>query len=88
MAASIPPMNWFTETLPTLLSWYQQAELSSLLSGEYNTEIAIGLIVLLIALWIFTRILRALVGTALLVCVLYLAVKLVLGIDPLPYLLP
>lgn len=81
-------MNWFTETLPTLLSWYQQAELSSLLSGEYNTEIATGLIVLLIALWIFTRILRALVGTALLVCVLYLAVKLVLGIDPLPYLLP
>ena len=48
----------------------------------------IALIVLLVALWIFTRILRALVGTALLVCVLYLAVKLVLGIDPLPYLLP
>ena len=43
---------------------------------------------ILLGIWILTKVMRVLVGTLCVICLLYLAVRLGLGMDPLPYLLP
>ncbi len=74
--------------IPSLLSWFQNTELVSWLGGEYNDGVAAVIAVVLLAMWIFTKVLRAIIGVAFLLTLIYLACRLLLGIDPLAYLLP
>ena len=53
-----------------------------------DTSVAGVIAVVLLGVWILTKVMRVLVGTICVVCLLYLALKLGLGIDPLPYIIP
>lgn len=79
---------------------FDLSDISSWLSGLCNlaewknmlpatdASVAGVLGAILLGVWILTKVMRALIGTLCVVCLLYLAVRLGLGIDPLPYILP
>lgn len=77
----------FSDMCSRLFGWFNPAELSNMLPAS-DTSVAGIIGVILLGIWILTKVMRALVGTLCVVCLLYVAVRLGLGIDPLPYLLP
>lgn len=77
----------FSKICTWLLGGSSLPEFSSMLpAADASWAVIIGAV--LLGVWILTRVMRALVGTLCVVCLLYAAVRLGLGIDPLPYLLP
>ncbi len=70
-----------------LFGWFNPAELRNMLPAA-DTSVAGIIGAVLLGVWLLTKVMRALVGTLCVVCLLYLALRLGLGIDPLPYLLP
>ncbi|MBQ8517018.1 MAG: hypothetical protein IJ498_05510 [Akkermansia sp.] len=76
-----------SDILSQLSGWFDSADISSMLPAA-DTSVAGVIAVVLLGVWILTKVMRVLVGTLCVVCVLYLALKLGLGIDPLPYLIP
>lgn len=76
-----------SDILSLLSGWFDSADVSRLLPAA-DTSVAGVIGVVLLGVWILTKVMRALVGTICVVCLLYLALKLGLGVDPLPYIIP
>ena len=70
-----------------LFGWFDSTDFSSMLPSA-DTSVAGVIAVVLLGVWILTKVMRVLVGTICVVYLLYLALKLGLGIDPLPYIIP
>lgn len=70
-----------------LFGWFDSIDAGRMLSAV-DTSVAGVIGIVLLGVWILTRVMRVLVGTLCVVCVLYLVLKLGLGIDPLPYIIP
>lgn len=70
-----------------LFGWFNPAEFSDMLPAA-DTSVAGIIGAVLLGVWVLTKVMRVLVGTLCVVCLLYLALRLGLGIAPLPYLLP
>ncbi len=70
-----------------LFGWFDTTDFSSMLPAV-DTSVVGVIAAVLLGVWILTKVMRALVGTICVVCLLYLALKLGLGIDPLPYIIP
>lgn len=76
-----------SDILSLLSGWFESADFSHLLpSADISVAGVIGIV--LLGVWILTKVMRVLVGTVCVVCLLYLVLKLGLGIDPLPYIIP
>lgn len=75
------------DLLSHLFGWVESIDINGMLPAA-DTSVAVVTGMVLLGVWILTRVMRVLVGTLCVVCVLYLALKLGLGIDPLPYIIP
>lgn len=76
-----------SEIVSHLFGWFDTTDFSSMLPAA-DTSVVGVIAAVLLGVWILTKVMRALVGTICVVCLLYLALKLGLGIDPLPYIIP
>lgn len=77
----------FNEFFRCMTSWFSMEELLHMLP-ESDISLAVLAAAVLLVLWVLTKVLRAVVGTLCVICVLYLLIRLGLGIDPLAYLIP
>ncbi|MBQ3240897.1 MAG: hypothetical protein IJB00_06915 [Akkermansia sp.] len=77
----------FSEMCSRLFGGISLPELNNMLPAT-DASLAGIIGAVLLGIWLLTKVMRALAGTLCVVCLLYVAVRLGLGIDPLPYLLP
>ncbi len=80
-------MTDLSDICSQLFGWFSLTELKNMLPAT-DTSVAGVIGTVLLGVWVLTKVMRALVGTLCVVCLLYLAMRLGLGIDPMPYLLP